>query len=165
VEEGVADFLKRDHFERFQTVLRLAEGENADEEVPETGRELEDWMRRNVQVRVLGSVPWLAKAQLQARVGEQTLIGWLARHEIFSMPSAIGLELFPSYAFSDDWKPSRVIPEILEWLEYPSGLSTAAWFDSTSSFLSGARPRELIGIDPALVLACARNTFEIVHYI
>ncbi len=33
----------------------------------------------------------------------------------------------------------------------------AAWFDSTSRFLGGKRPRELLTTEPAKVIAAARN--------
>lgn len=37
----------------------------------------------------------------------------------------------------------------------------AGWFDSSSRFLGGRRPRELVAVEPAKVLAAARNMIEV----
>ena len=38
---------------------------------------------------------------------------------------------------------------------------TAGWFDSTSRFLGGKRPRELVTNEPAKALAAARYMIEV----
>ena len=37
----------------------------------------------------------------------------------------------------------------------------AGWFDSSSRFLGGKRPRELVANEPAKALAAARNMIEV----
>jgi hypothetical protein len=66
--------------------------------------------------------------------------------------------VFPSYAISADGTPSPAMPEILRWLNYPSGMLTAIWFEGSSMFLNGARPRELIMSAPDRVIAAANDS-------
>lgn len=67
----------------------------------------------------------------------------------------------PRYALGADFHPLPVIKDILTVLaDYDADL-LAAWFDSTSRFLGGQRPREIVATVPADVLAAARNMIEV----
>ena len=54
-----------------------------------------------------------------------------------------------------------MIKEILAVLEGDDPELMASWFDSTSRFLGGKRPRELVTNEPAKALAAARYMIEV----
>ena len=76
-----------------------------------------------------------------------------------------GRDYYPKYALGPDFRPLPVIKEILAVLSGYDPELLAGWFDSTSRFLRGRRPRELVATEPAKVLAAARNMIEVqVHH-
>ena len=74
-----------------------------------------------------------------------------------------GRDLYPRYALSDDFKPLPVIKQVLTLLKGWDGLRVASWFESTSSFLGGKRPREVVALNAQSVIDAARDTMMHLH--
>ncbi|MDN8615684.1 hypothetical protein [Variovorax ginsengisoli] len=68
---------------------------------------------------------------------------------------------YPKYALGAELRPLPVIKEILAVLAGHHPALLAGWFDSTSRFLGGMRPRELVATDPLRVVAAARNMVDV----
>lgn len=81
---------------------------------------------------------------------------WKNQKEMFAI-SYKGRDWYPQYAFGLDFRPLPLMRDVLAQLSSLDPWSVAAWFDSTSSFLGGQRPREVIAHDGARVLAAARD--------
>jgi hypothetical protein len=89
-----------------------------------------------------------------------TISRWKKQGRIFALRRD-GKDYYPSYALGSDFLPRPVMKEVLKVLaDYDSEL-LAAWFDSTSRFLGGRRPREVIVEEPERVLECARHQIEV----
>ena len=74
-----------------------------------------------------------------------------------------GRDLYPRYALSDDFKPLPVIKQVLTLLKGWDGLRVAGWFESTSSFLGGKRPREVVAFNAQSVMDAARDAMMHLH--
>lgn len=83
---------------------------------------------------------------------------WLRERKVFALERD-GQRYFPSYAFDSSYRPLSAVAGVLGILKdfYRNDESVAAWFESTSSFLGGARPRELVASDPERTMACAQD--------
>lgn len=65
-----------------------------------------------------------------------------------------GTSWYPQYAvdqFTTEWL------EVKEILKGHSDIKIAAWFESTSSFLGGRKPRDILLTEPNLVIEAARD--------
>ena len=69
-----------------------------------------------------------------------------------------GRDRYPQYAFGLDFRPLREMAEIINIMKPAEPLKLAAWFESTSSFLGGHRPREVIGHDARRVVDAALDS-------
>ena len=69
-----------------------------------------------------------------------------------------GRDRYPQYAFGLDYRPVSEMAEIIRIMKPVEALRLAAWFESTSSFLGGQRPREVIGLDAGQVVDAARDS-------
>ena len=87
---------------------------------------------------------------------------WKVAGQLFAIRRD-GRDLYPRYAFSDDFKPLPVIRKVLSIFNGWDGVRVAGWFESTSSFLDGKRPRELVTIDPGTVLDAADDAMMHLH--
>jgi hypothetical protein len=67
-----------------------------------------------------------------------------------------GQNRFPAYALDDQGQPLPAIAQVMAILEGYEPRRLASWFESTSSYLGGRRPREVIRHDPQAVVAAAR---------
>jgi hypothetical protein len=98
-----------------------------------------------------------------ARLGQANPFGtvgrWKQQGRIFAIRRD-GRDHFPQYALGDDFRPLPAMARVLPELSHHSSEWIAGWFESTSSFLGGARPRELIATEPERVIAAARDTVE-----
>jgi hypothetical protein len=74
-----------------------------------------------------------------------------------------GRDLYPRYALSDDFKPLPVMRKVLDILRGWDGLRVAGWFESTSSFLGGKRPREVVTLDAQRLLDAAHDSVMQLH--
>lgn len=81
---------------------------------------------------------------------------WKNQKELFAIQYK-GRDWYPKYAFGLDLKPLPVMRDVLAQLSSMDPWSQAAWFESTSSFLGGQRPREVIAHDGGRVVAAARD--------
>jgi len=112
------------------------------------------------------STEWLTTAEIAAlaELGPANPIGtisrWKQQRRIYALRHG-GKDYYPKYALGPDFHPLPVIKEILTVLSGYDPELLAGWFDSTSRFLRGRRPRELVATEPAKVLAAARNMIEV----
>jgi hypothetical protein len=81
---------------------------------------------------------------------------WKNQNEMFAIAYK-GRDWYPKYAFGLDFRPLPVMRDVLAQLSGLDPWSVAAWFESTSSFLGGQRPREVIAHDGQRVLAAAQD--------
>lgn len=81
---------------------------------------------------------------------------WKNQNELFAIQYK-GRDWYPKYAFGLDFRPLPVMRDILSLLSGLDPWSVGAWFESTSSFLGGQRPREVITHDGQRVLAAAQD--------
>lgn len=141
-----------------------------------------------VNVFLQGAAPRpvdMALARLQARALRQVFDGteWLTANEIADLanlgpgnPAATvnrwklqgkifaisrdGKDYFPRYCLGPDFRPLVHIAGVTAVFADCSAERLAAWFESTSAYLGGKRPRELLAIHPERVLAAARDAIE-----
>lgn len=109
---------------------------------------------------VLGGAPWLTsqevglKANPAAANPHAVASRWLKEGKIFAIERA-GQKLFPSYVFDPLGVPHAAVKTVSTLLDGYTPFRLAAWFESTSAALAGARPRELLAQDPQAVIAAA----------
>ncbi len=89
-----------------------------------------------------------------------TVSRWKQQGRIFALRHG-GKDYYPRYALGTDFRPLPAIKGILAVLADYDPELLAAWFDSTSRFLGGKRPREIVANEPAKALAAARNMIEV----
>ena len=116
------------------------------------------------------STEWLTSAEIAdlAELWPANPVGivsrWKQQGRLYALRHG-GKDYYPKYALGPDFHPLPVIKEILAVLSGYDPELLAGWFDSTSRFLRGRRPRELVATEPAKVLAAARNMIEVqVHH-
>ena len=112
------------------------------------------------------STEWLTSAEIAdlEALEPGTVSRWKQQGRIYALRHG-GKDYYPKYALGPDFRPLPVIKEILAVLSGYDPELLAGWFDSTSRFLRGRRPRELVATEPAKVLAAARNMIEVqVHH-
>lgn len=129
-----------------------------------------DMKRARLEAKALRAIrrstEWLTAAEIAdlADLGPANPIGtvsrWKQQGRIFALRQG-GKDYYPKYALGPDFHPLPVIKEILAVLAGYAPELLAGWFESTSRFLGGRRPRELVATDPAKVLASARNMIEV----
>ncbi|GAB3768904.1 hypothetical protein GCM10028796_33230 [Ramlibacter monticola] len=101
---------------------------------------------------------WAANAGLGANP-HATINRWKQARRVFAIRRA-GRDYFPRYALDEDFRLLAAMGGVLQVLTGYSDEGLATWFESTSSFLGGRRPRELLGTEPERVIAAARNAVE-----
>ena len=109
---------------------------------------------------------WLTAAEIGelADLGPANPIATVSRWKLQGRTFALrhgGKDYYPKYALGPDFHPLPVIKDILAVLVGYDPELLAGWFDSTSRFLGGKRPRELVANEPAKALAAARNMIEV----
>lgn len=83
----------------------------------------------------------------------------LSEGRIFAV-DLLGAKMCPQYQFDDRLQPLPVVERILKVFNGRPPLAIAGWFESSSSFLRGERPRDLINFDPSLVLQAAQDAVD-----
>jgi hypothetical protein len=125
--------------------------------------------RRNVSERVqfLQAYPTLTAEQVADAVGSHATnrralaARWRAEHKVFAVRIPPNTFVYPAFQFDfDAGAPRPVIAEVLAAL--PSrlregGWQLALWWDAPTDFLGWHRPIELLGKDPAAVVAAAAD--------
>jgi len=130
--------------------------------VPQEQLPLRLRLERQSQEAILKSSEWLSVHQLLRLLSRRDpdeadlLHGWWLKGQVFCIDFN-GWILFPAYQFDEHWRPWPVIQSILVIFASLSDWRVAGWFESTNGFLGGARPRELLALDPARVEAAARD--------
>lgn len=115
--------------------------------------------------QILNGGEWLTAAE----VGELAHLGagnpvatvnrWKKDRKLFAI-TRDGRDYFPRYALGTDFRPLPAVAAVLKILPWQSGERLAAWFESTSSFLGGKRPREVLASDPTWVARAAQDAVE-----
>jgi hypothetical protein len=124
-----------------------------------------DELQARAREAIWSGTQWLSteeivgRAPLGAQVSAALLLQWEAQARIFSLERE-GRRVYPLYAFDGDFTPRPVIQEVLATLSSPRPRAAAAFFESTSRFLAGRRPRELVASEPGRVTAHARDNRE-----
>jgi len=124
-------------------------------------------LRATAMKAILHNTEWLTAEQVGKEYGRlngnaapanaaAVASRWKNQKEMFAIAYK-GRDWYPQYAFGLDFRPLPMMRDILAQLSSLDPWSVAAWFDSTSSFLGGQRPREVIAHDGARVLAGARD--------
>lgn len=117
-------------------------------------------LERKARQQIDGGCEWLTAPELVGRAGgDLPLAQWLAERRIFCVLRD-GQQRFPCYLFVSDGTPLAGAQAVLRILQDWDGEQLAAWFESTSSFLGGGRPRELIAIEPGRIADAARNALD-----
>ena len=127
---------------------------------------LQDHLQARAREWVWKGTTWktIAEAASAAGVSVSEVNGWIAARKIFA-PERDGVALLPAYAFEPDGTPLPVVARVIEELgEIYGDLGIAAFFESTSGFLEGARPREIIATQPDRVAAAAKFNADTVRY-
>lgn len=88
-----------------------------------------------------------------------TVNRWKKDRKVFAIQRD-GRDYFPRYALGPDFRPLPAVAAVLKILPWQSGERLAAWFESTSSFLGGKRPREVLSSDPKWVARAAQDAVE-----
>jgi len=115
--------------------------------------------------RVYSGTEWLTAEEVGMRGGHGTSNPAAAAHrwkdngQVFALRRA-SRDMYPKYAFSDDFKPLPAMKDVLREFAGSSGVRIASWFESTSSFLNGKRPRELVALNPELVIRAAKDAIH-----
>jgi hypothetical protein len=115
--------------------------------------------------QILTGGEWLTAAE----VGELANLGtgnpvatvnrWKKERKIFAV-TRDGRDYFARYALGPDFRPLPAVAAVLKVLPWQGGDRLAAWFESTSSFFGGKRPREVLASDPAWVERGALDAVE-----
>ena len=112
--------------------------------------------------RVYTGTEWLSADEIgalgghgQANPGEAA-IRWKTTKELFAIRRE-DKDLFPRYTLSDSFTPLPAVKDVLKVLNNWDALAIAVWFESTSSFFAGKRPRELISLNGDLVVKAAQD--------
>ena len=129
-----------------------------------------DMKRARLEAKALRAIrhstEWLTTAEIAALADLRpanpigTISRWKQQRRIYALRHG-GKDYYPKYALGPDFHPLPVIKEILAVLSGYDPELLAGWFDSTSRFLRGRRPRELVATEPAKVLAAALSTIEV----
>ena len=126
-------------------------------------------LERRALDAIMSGTPWLSAAEIgreldpKAANPHAAASRWLANRQVFAIDSR-GKKMFPSYVFTDAWKPIPEVKKVLAILADYSALRLASWFESTSSALQGKRPREVMKFDAkAVVRAAQQHVVGAVH--
>ncbi len=88
-----------------------------------------------------------------------TVNRWKKERKIFAVHRD-GRDYFPRYGLGPDFRPRPQLAQVLKVLAGYDGERLAAWFESTSSFLGGKRPREVVATAPKSVVDAAQDAVE-----
>lgn len=121
-------------------------------------------LERRALAHVWSGTEWLSAQMIQERTlgrgpSAEQLMEWEDKRRLFSLHAA-GERQYAHYCFGPDFAPRPVIAEVMRVLAPTNACGVAAFFESTSSFLNGRRPRELTALDPQAVVAAALDKRE-----
>lgn len=120
-------------------------------------------MRAKAVQMVMSGTTWHPATELFAELPEkhlnEMLSRWLKQGRLFAIDKD-GVPMYPRYAFDAALEPLSILRDVLEILRGRSPLEIAAWFESTSGYLDGKRPREMLLKDGAAVVMAAQRLVE-----
>lgn len=106
----------------------------------------------------------IAEIAKAAQVPIKEVESWIRERRVVAVERD-GVVLLPAYEFDEDGKPRAVIARVIAEFEGIFGdMGVAAFFESTSGFLDGARPREIVDHEPERVAAAAKFNADAVRY-
>lgn len=122
-----------------------------------------------LQARALENIyqgtPWLSAEQI-GQLGNHGTANpaaaanrWKTSGQLFAIRRD-GRDMYPQYALRSDYTPRPLIKQVMATLPQLDGVQLAGWFESTSSFLGGKRPRELAEQHPERVLLAAQDAAQ-----
>lgn len=125
-----------------------------------------DAVRAALEQRAIAAIftgtEWVTAEQIgrlrdpEAKNPHGTANRWRAEGKVFALTKG-GVLYYPRYAFDEVLDPYPVVGQVLAVLRGYSPYRIASWFESTDSYLGGARPRECLCRDPAAVVDAARH--------
>jgi len=125
-----------------------------------------DAVRAALEQRAIAAIfagtEWLTAEQIGrlrdpgAKNPHGTANRWRTEGKIFALTKG-GVLYYPRYAFDEVLDPHPVVADVLSVLTGYSPYRLASWFESTNSYLGGARPRERLNVDPSAVVVAARE--------
>lgn len=145
----LVDRLKAHKAEQVKNLVRILVGDA----VPKAM----DLRRARMNVKAIKSIyrgtDWLTAAEVGVSRGQfagSTPVNpaavanrWRRRGEIFAIRYE-GKNRYPRYAFGADWRPVPAIRVVLQLFPRIDPWRLAAWFESSSSYLGGKKPRKII---------------------
>ncbi|WP_298434941.1 hypothetical protein [Ottowia sp.] len=117
---------------------------------------------------VLDGADWLTAAQVAELAGlsannpSTQPNKWKRQHQIFAL-SHNGVDYYPGYGLDPDtgFRPRKELKAVLEVFgDRKDGWGLAYWFLAVNSFLGGRRPQDVLAVEPAQVVAAARDEIE-----
>ncbi len=129
-------------------------------------------MQHRARALVLRSSVWRTELAIATERGKATsysksqLGDWKVQRKIFAI-SVNDEVLYPDYAFDfkHRFQPYPGLTLVIKILsEKKDDWGIAYWFASANRWLGGARPQDMLAVDPARVIAAARiETMGITH--
>lgn len=126
---------------------------------------IEARMRTKAVEMVMGGTSWFTASDLFAELAKKpsnvhtVASRWLEQGRIFALEKN-GVRIYPRYAFDAMVEPVPILREVLKVLQGRSPFQVAAWFESTSTYLGGKRPREVLEQDGLAVVMAAQRMME-----
>jgi hypothetical protein len=114
---------------------------------------------------VRGGTTWYTAREIadRAALGRvnpiATVARWKNQGRIFALREK-GVDRYPAYALGRDFNPLPAMRDVLAALGDHDAEYLAGWFESTSKFLGGKRPREILSDDPVRVVSAAKYNTE-----
>lgn len=81
---------------------------------------------------------------------------WYGERKLFAIERE-GKRFYPAYAFDEFWSPHPVIGAVIKAFGGASPFRLASWFCSSSGFLDGQRPMDLVASRPDDILRAAAD--------
>lgn len=145
----LVDGLKAHRAEQVQNLVRILVGAATPKAM--------DLRRARMNVEAIKAIyrgtDWLTAAEVGVFLGQfagstpvnpaATVNRWRRSGEIFAVRYE-GKNRYPRYAFGADWRPVPAIRMVLKLFPRTDPWRLAAWFESSSSYLGGKKPREII---------------------
>ncbi len=120
-------------------------------------------MQARAREAVLQGARWLDAAEMAAHAPPGSPppdpVAWQRAGQIYAL-ALDGRDHFPFYGMDPrGWQPLPALQDVMVILSATQDAwGMAVWFEAVNSYLGGARPRELLALDPARVMWAARQS-------
>jgi hypothetical protein len=132
-------------------------------------QQMREQQNGRARAAIRAGTEWRTAAELQKALSgidaawisslPERLEAWTSRGEVFRV-EIDGLQCYPAYIFNAYWQPLPAVRDVISLLSGEDPMRLAAWFESSSSFLGGKKPREVVAENGAVVVAAARDLRE-----